>query len=231
MRNWGIVITAFYAVIVVLLFGYGWAWLAVSDFPDFLELFDLSDAGVVLWFPLLILLPAQILLLFLSVDTSWRKLKPRRHVNVTASLVGFLVIILIAAIVVAINVVRYGDNEGPLYYWLIDLPELSAITVILGSVFLIWTFWGLLFLKFARRTSNIIDLAVSWLIKGSVLELLIAIPCHVIVRQRNDCCAPLVSAYGIATGIAIMLMAFGPGILFLYQRKLNDYRDNSRGHQ
>ena len=230
MRNWGIVITAFYAAIVTFLFTYGWAWLLRSEFPDLLGFFDLLEDVSVLWFPLLIILPAQILLLFLSVDTSWRRMKARRHVNVTAGLVGLLVSILSAAIYIAFDAARYGDEGGPLLYWLDSLPVLSGTTVILGLVFLIWVFWGLLFLKFSRRTSNIIDLAVSWLIKGSVLELLVAIPSHIIVRQRNDCCAPLGTAYGIATGIAIMLMAFGPGVLFLYRRKFGEYKDKSRGH-
>jgi hypothetical protein len=59
-----------------------------------------------------------------------------------------------------------------------------------------------------------------WLIKGSVLELLVAVPSHVIVRARHDCCAPDVTGMGIATGLAILLMSLGPGALFLYRERM-----------
>ena len=55
-----------------------------------------------------------------------------------------------------------------------------------------------------------------WLLRGSILELLIAVPSHIIVRRRGDCCAPAGTFWGIATGISIMLLCFGPGVFFLF---------------
>ena len=60
----------------------------------------------------------------------------------------------------------------------------------------------------------------TWLIRGGILELLLNVPCHMIVRHREDCSAPGVTAYGISTGIAVTLMAFEPGVLFPCQKRL-----------
>jgi hypothetical protein len=43
------------------------------------------------------------------------------------------------------------------------------------------------------------------------------------VRQRGDCSAPILTGWGIVTGIAVMLLCFGPGILALYKKKLDGY--------
>jgi hypothetical protein len=59
-------------------------------------------------------------------------------------------------------------------------------------------------------------LTTRWLLRGSILELLIAVPSHVLVRRRDDCCAPAGTFWGIATGISVMLLCFGPGIFFLF---------------
>ena len=223
MRNWGIVITGFYAAVLILLFTYGVGFLwGVDTEGNFLskdwEFLNFLDVA---WIWILIIVFAQLLLLFLSVDSSWRRVKPRQHVKVTASLVGFLVVVLIVSVVSVIAMAHSGDDG-------FDFLDNSEGLVIGAVMILIWAFWGVLFYFFSKRTFNVVDLAVSWLIKGSVLELLVAIPCHIIVRQRDECSAPIVTAYGIATGIAIMLLAFGPSVLFLYQRKLGDYRGQSK---
>ncbi len=231
MRNWGIVVSAFYAVVVLLLLSFG--ALLLADGWDAFDSFDHSDFGDLLLFALIptsFVVCGQVLLLFLSVDTSWRRSKPQRHAKVTAGLVGIMVTILAFAIFFAIGMAHSGDNFDIIFEpwftdtWVENLSEESILTLFLGIVFLIWSFWGVVFYTFSKRSSDVVDTAVSWLIKGSALELLVAVPCHIIVRQRDWCCAQYVSAYGIAAGIAIMLMAFGPSVAFLYKRKLADYK-------
>ncbi len=225
MRNWGIVVTAFYAIVVLLLLSFGVVLLA-EDWWAF-ESWDQSDLVELMSYSLIptaILVCGQALLLFLSVDTSWRRLKAQRHAKVTASLVGILVSILTVAVFFAIAMAHSGDN--------FDVPVLVVregleIGVLLATIAGIWGFWGVVFYRFSKRSSNVTDSAMSWLIKGSVLELLVAVPCHIIVRQREWCCAQYVSAYGIAAGIAVMLLAFGPSALLLYKRKLDEYKDRS----
>ena len=227
MRNWGIVVTAFYAIVVLLLLSFGMVLLAENWWdldPNYLP--DMNELVVISLIPTAFLVCGQVLLLFLNVDTSWRRVKPQRHAKVTAGLVGIMVTILTVAILLAIATALWGDN--------FDIPILDQIdeqwlqlVVFLVTIGVIWTIWGVVFYRFSKDTSDVAGSAVSWLIKGSVLELLVAVPCHIIVRQREWCCAQYVSAYGIAAGIAIMLMAFGPSAMFLYKRKLEEYKNRT----
>jgi hypothetical protein len=66
--------------------------------------------------------------------------------------------------------------------------------------------------------------AVTWLLRGSVLELLIAVPAHIITRRRHDCSAPIVTGFGISSGLAIMLLAFGPSVYLLYRKRMEGRR-------
>ena len=177
-----------------------------------------------LWLWVAIFVGGQALLLFLSVDTSWRRAHPRRHIAVTVTLASFLAAVLTGAALFALEVATYGDHAPPLFKnregWFVA----TLATIWLGS----WIAWGTLFYRYYRDSSHVVTAAVSWLLKGSVLELLVAVPAHVIVRQREDCSAPVVTGFGIVTGIAIMLLCFGPGVLALYRRKLDAY---SRGRE
>ena len=65
---------------------------------------------------------------------------------------------------------------------------------------------------------------MRWLLAGSILELLAAVPSHVIVRERDDCSAPAGTFFGICCGISVMLLSFGPGVFFLFARRMDVLR-------
>lgn len=46
--------------------------------------------------------------------------------------------------------------------------------------------------------------------------MLVAVPAHMVARCRDYCCAGFYVFVGITFGIAVMLLAFGPGVYFLY---------------
>lgn len=58
------------------------------------------------------------------------------------------------------------------------------------------------------------------LLAGSALELLVAVPAHVIVRRRGECCAGVGTGIGICCGLAVMIVALGPGVAVLYYRRV-----------
>lgn len=42
---------------------------------------------------------------------------------------------------------------------------------------------------------------------------------HVIVRHRNECCAGFLTFFGLTTGMAVMLFAFGPAVFVLFVQR------------
>ena len=217
MGKWGIVISAFYALILLGLILPVYVLYAMG--PPTIGVFrqDLIEAcqNGILWLPLGIFISGQALLLFLSVDTSFKRLKPRAHIAVSSTVAALLMGILTAVGVWSLGFGIVGEKFGDTY-----LPNVGVAVVTCAAL---WLVWGILFYFYFRDSSTIVTRLVSWLLKGSVLELLIAVPCHIIVRRRHDCSAPIVTSFGIAAGIAIMLLSFGPSVLFLYKKRLDAY--------
>jgi hypothetical protein len=84
-----------------------------------------------------------------------------------------------------------------------------------------WIIWSIVFwmMSATHAPAAIASRLHRWLIAGSVLELLVAVPTHLIVRRRQECCAGIATMLGICMGVAVMLLAFGPSIGFLYYRR------------
>jgi hypothetical protein len=217
MRKWGAVVTAFYALIIVALvipaavLMVGTKNLGAGPLKAILDTYK----EWLVWVPACILIAGQALLLFLSVDTSWRKLKPRAHIAVSCLVTGTLSTFLSGAAVFSLGVGIYGDHFGGHFF---D----DGFNLLMCWIAL-WVVWLVVFYLYFRNSSALLTRATSWLLKGSVLELLIAVPSHIIVRRRDDCSAPVVTSFGIATGISIMLLCFGPSVLLLYKKRLNEY--------
>ncbi len=223
MRKWGIVISVFYAVIVVGLVVPAGMILAGDKNPlSQIVSSDLRDtfAEWVTWVPIVVVLAGQAILLFLSVDTSQKRLEPRTHLAISvissSALVALLVFAGFSAAGAAVESDKFIDR-----FWA-SSGQMFAIWLAL------WLAWGIVFYLYFRNSAPPATRIVAWLLKGSVLELLIAVPCHVWVRRRGDCSAPVATSFGIVTGIAIMLLSFGPSVLLLYKKRLDSYATSAQ---
>lgn len=218
MRKWGIVITACYALILLAVLMPGAILLAQEKFDGWPALFRSVGEGYgdwMFWTLIAILVGGQALLLFLSVDTSQKRLKPRTHILVSCAVGAILSALLTSALLWSLGFTIRGDN-----FWERFFDKEGNILVFWAGL---WLLWGILFYLYFRNSSEWVTRMISWLLKGSVLELLIVVPCHVIVRRRHDCSAPAATSFGITTGLAIMLLSFGPSILLLYKKRLDAY--------
>jgi hypothetical protein len=94
-------------------------------------------------------------------------------------------------------------------------PEIQLwnLYMILGVGVLTWVLWTVICYRLSRNENpaGVISRQCRFMFKGSILELLIAVPAHIVVRSRNHCCAGFMTFVGITLGIAVMLMSFGPG--------------------
>lgn len=222
MRKWGIVISVFYAVIVGFLLVPAFFLMAGGINDPIWKIFSTGLITVLQewlgWILIAAVLSGQALLLFLSVDTSRKKLKARTHIAISVAVSSMLFGLLTLAVIFCIGFAAHGDNFGS------GFLDTSA-KFVRGWVVL-WLIWGIAFYLYFRDATQVTSRAISWLLKGSVLELLVAVPCHVWVRRRDECCAPFFTSFGIVTGIAVMLMCFGPSVLFLFKKRLDDYSEH-----
>lgn len=220
MRRWGTLISIAYAAILAAFLVPLAAFLNANfKSSDFLRSWGHNIAEVYTswgaWILIAICVAGQALLLFLSVDTSFQKLKARSHILLSGLLAASASALLSGSAILSVGAGIWGDRFGGRFF------DTGSNLVLAWAA--LWALWAVVFFVYFRDPSARISQVTSWLIRGSVLELLIAVPSHVIVRRRNDCSAPVVTSFGIITGIAIMLLCFGPSVLWLYKKRLDDY--------
>jgi len=214
MRKWGIVIAIVYALLVLALM-VPVLLLLVGGVTDFVGTVWSSYESGWYWLPAGVAICGEIALLFLTVDTSRHRLKPRAHILVSGTVAAALTAMLTAAAIWSIGFAARGDD-----FWNSFWDHAIYIAAFLLGL---WLLWGIFFYFYLRNSSAAVTRVITWLLRGSVLELLIAVPCHIIVRRRQDCSAPIATSFGITTGIAIMLLSFGPSVLLLYKKRLDEY--------
>jgi len=162
-----------------------------------------------------VVLAVEILFLAIPVRAAGTRPVRRRTVWSTAIGAGAMFAILLTLSVLCVAAAIWGDDMLEIGFW-----------CGLGSLAVNWIVWSVVFRRFALGADprDSLQRMVRWLLRGSVVELLVAVPTHVIVRQKDECCAPGVTALGIASGLSIMLLAFGPGIYYLFLERVRRKR-------
>lgn len=224
-----------------------WTWEV--DLPGIIDLFQTWS----FWLWLGVLVTAQFLLLLVPVEIAERRPTRRRRLFVPVVTASFLLANVFLAGAFALLSAVMGDQasvvvEVPAQFTgkLFDLiPGLSAalaniglrpggdwlmVPQLIGMVICFWVIWGLVFHHFAKADDpeTFVQRTTRWLLRGSILELLVAVPSHIIVRQRGDCCAPIASFWGIVTGVSVMLLSFGPGVFFLFAARMRSRRPRTQ---
>jgi hypothetical protein len=172
------------------------AWVADNDHDRFLF------AGVVT-----VLLLCGLALIIVPVKSIRRRPITRRSIWVPIIGAGLLAGVLFAAAGLAL-----GE------YWKVDDRTADAILIAAGAVWILWSVI-LIPVAYSRGPMGLGMKIHRALIAGSVLELLIAVPAHIVVRRRPECCAGIATGLAICVGVGIMLISVGPSVLLLFYRR------------
>ncbi len=190
------------------------------------------------WLWLIVMVGGEALLLLLPIDIAEKRLPARRNLQTPIIVGTFFLGLLVLAGTFSVLAGIYGDHIPSYYNLGYDISNMGdtgigAFFTGLLTLFVFWLIWMIIFRRAASKDDpdSLIKRTTRWLLRGSILELLVAVPSHVIVRRRGDCCAPVITFWGIATGISVMLLCFGPGVFFLFVERFRRLKpkENSGG--
>ena len=254
MKRWAILTVLLYLVALCLLsapllalaFSELWSSNNGISFGKALEVY--REWGYWLW--LVVMGAGQALLLLLPLDIRERKLTPRRPLLVPVLTSTFFLANLCVAGLFSVLFAIFKDDAGKVIEivarWVISgagwNPATNSalqapgnaggsdwvvgLTGALTIIACFWLVWAFVFFRFAKTDGPdaLVKRITRWLLRGSILELLVAVPSHIIVRRREDCCAPFGTFWGITMGLSVMLLCFGPGVFFLFADRFQRLR-------
>jgi hypothetical protein len=200
-------------------------WVAFGDRRvDAGEFFALGPLWI--WIGGMVL--AQAALLVIPVRIATRRPITKRSL-LWPLLIGLLMLLILAAgmSLVAYETVHHltsqsgTSGQG-------GLDTTTAMVIAFVAVGVIWLLWGFLFAYYCggREPRVLMSRVTRFLVAGSVLELLVAVPAHVYARHKDDCCGGMYTVWGLAAGVSVMLFAFGPAIFVLFARRVQSLRPN-----
>lgn len=215
MAKWAFLTVILYISLIVVVFAPFSFWAADYIVGVSWSVFDIFEmhSSITFWIVCAVLVVIQALLLIYPVVKYKGRPKSQTKLIFPVATTALLFTLLLLGIISSVTAAIWGD----------DIEGLPVVLLwVFGFVFSSWGIWASIFYCFARTQDQNSFLAklMNLLIKGSILELLVALPCHIIVRQKDVCCAPGLTFLGIASGLVVMAMAFGPGVFFLFLRRI-----------
>jgi hypothetical protein len=210
MKKWSFVVAALYGLILVVVFAPLVAIAFIgSKHKEVQEIGSMLSSGL-LWMIIAVLVTAQFALLRVPVAVTNRRAVKQRSLWSTILAAAFMMTLLVCGAGVSIFELitklepKWSDNE---WWWV--LAGLAPTT---------WGVWAIYFYRSTHRSAEEPQLRriKRHLWTGSILELLVAIPTHIVARHRDHCCAGYMTFLGLTCGIAVMLFAFGPAVYFLF---------------
>jgi hypothetical protein len=210
MKRWAVLVVFVYFLILVALTS---PMLLAAFYPqmkarDSLEVFS----EWMYWAGLGVMIVGQAAMLLIPVDLAMQRPTTRRSVLWPLLASGLMVGVLGAG--AGASILEFIRRDKALDLVGKGVPLLAVIVPV-------WAVWSIVFYRTGRGAAamDVITRQCRYLLRGSVLELLVAIPTHIVARARHYCCAGLLTFLGIAFGVSVMLFSFGPSVFFLFVQR------------
>ena len=210
-----------WAILTAILYVAALALLTVPVLPFLFPKEPRSDLiyfqwGYWVWVGFIIL--CALLLILAPVRLGRAGNRTRRPLALTIVATGLFLTLLVFGAAFSIGEVIAHSHSAD---WL-GTNGPTVVFRLVATTALLWMFWAAVLYWVTRRAApQAAARTVAFsLLAGSILELLVAVPSHVIVRGRDECCAGFYTALGLVTGISVMLISLGPGVFFLYRERM-----------
>jgi hypothetical protein len=164
------------------------------------------------WLWLAVMGLAQGALLAVPVHIASRRPMSRRPLALTVLASALMMGALVAGTIYSLTEFAFGDKAVD------DAHFILTDWIALGLGVSVWCVWALIFFRVSRKSEpqDFVSRLSKTLLKGSILELLVAVPTHIVARCRDYCCAGFMTFIGLTLGLSVMLFSFGPGVFFLF---------------
>jgi len=205
MKKWALLVVGLYFLILIVL---TWpvGWVAFYKEHD-VKITDMFFSKYY-WAFIGAMVLGQAALLMVPVQLASRRPVIRRSIIPSLAASGLMMGLLIVGVLFSV----YEFTEKGVS---VESRLLIRFFSVGGAI---WFLWAVLFhwLSRDRDPGDLIAQKCRILLKGSILELLIAVPTHIVARHRDYCCAGFETFFGLAMGLSAMLFSFGPGVFFLF---------------
>lgn len=204
MKRWALIVAGLYCLIILVLT----VPVCAAAFKGVTTRQDLADlfGSWVYWIWLAVMVLGQFILLLVPVRIADRRPVSRGSIVPTILVSGLMMAGMAAGGLCAITEFIFKDKIPDITWWIV------------GLMLLTWVVWTLIFVRMGPATppEDVVARQCRILLKGSILELLVAVPTHIVARHRDYCCAGIMTFIGIVTGLSVMLFSFGPAVFFLF---------------
>jgi hypothetical protein len=206
MKRWALVVVALYSLILVVLtlpFGVI-VFVPQAAIGDVMQAYG---AGAY-WLWLGVMAVSQAALLVVPVQVASRRPVTRRSLLWPVGVAGLMMGGLAVGVMYSLYEFAMRDKSLEGWFWWAGI----------GGGMSIWAAWAVMFYRSSRTAAppDVVSRQCRLLLRGSILELLIAVPTHIVARSRDYCCAGVMTFIGLTLGLSVMLFSFGPAVFFLY---------------
>ena len=204
MKKWPFIVAVLYGLIALALF-FPLVWAAFGVHLKWKDAADMMLAWET-WIIVGLMVVAQFTLLRVPVYAGLGRPVTQRPLLLTVIAAALMMGLLVIGAGISLFAAFLSEKHFG-YFWIVAVIALGT-----------WLFWSVYFYRTLNRQEprRGVALLQRRLWSGSILELLVAVPTHVVVRHRGACCAGLLTFVGLCCGSSVMLFAFGPALYFCF---------------